>query len=77
MTLSNFTLKDVHHKLWSKEGTDACKGKDRSQQAVFFNGQRKRESGVREGGAAVLSQAETGRLSSQYLSLLSKQRLLS
>lgn len=29
------------------------------------------------GGAAVLSQAETGRLSSQYLSLLSKQRLLS
>lgn len=76
MTLSNFTLKDVHRKLWSKNEMDACKGKDRSQQAVFLNGQRKRESGV-EGGTAVLSQAETGRLSSQYLSLLSKQRLLS
>lgn len=53
---------------------DAYTGKDRSQQAVFLMG---RGEGKVEGGTVVLSQAETGRLSSQYLSLLSKQRLLS
>lgn len=62
-------------KLWGKnEGMDASMGRDRSQQGVFLMG---RGVGRVEGGIAVVSQAETGRLSSQYLSLLSKQRLLS
>lgn len=59
-------------KLW--EEMDACMEKDRSQQAVFLMG---KGEGKVEGGTAVVSQAESGRLSSQYLSLLSKQRLLS
>ncbi len=49
------------------EGTDHSK-------LFFLIG---RGEGKVEGGTAVLSQAETGRLSSQYLSLLSKQGLLS
>lgn len=51
-----------------------CMGKDRSQQAIFLMG---REGTELEGGTAVLSQAKAGLLSSRYLSLLSKQRLLS